>query len=352
MAVLHPRIKVFVRTKDDTNIIEDWIKYHANLFGYDNVCVIDNMSREKDVIAIYDRYKNKISIRYTDKTHRYQGDIMTSAFNAYKTQCDIMIALDADEFLAGFKDGKIIQDKSFIRSELVRFNDSKYESATVVGCNNVYHNTKENTYDYVRPAVDNGFFHPTSFASGLVKEGQTSLCKSEYFERVVAGNHSMITKHNEWTTLENLVVLHFDTMGFKSKVKNAYRNCLSYGYIIREQNVPQILERLIRLCNTHPKVCGQHKCRYMVDYYARCLALEIFKRRTHKTPALKLFRELIQAVDEIGVKTVRELVQRINNEIKDDQLDFSELSLENIIFGSYDMPEIPSNAIPCALQIT
>ena len=307
MAVLHPRIKVFVRTKDDTNIIEDWIKYHANLFGYDNVCVIDNMSREKDVIAVYDKYKDKISIRYTDKSHRYQGDIMTSAFNAYKTQCDILIALDADEFLAGFKDGKIIQDKNF---------------------------------------------HPTSFASGLVKEGQTSLCKSEYFERVVAGNHSMITKHNEWTTLENLVVLHFDTMGFKSKVKNAYRNCLSYGYIIREQNVPQILERLIRLCNTHPKVCGQHKCRYMVDYYARCLALEIFKRRTHKAPALKLFRELIQAVENNRVKTMKELVQRINNEIKDDQLEFSELSLENIIFGSYDVPEIPSDAIPCALQIT
>ena len=353
MAALHPSIKVFVRTKDDTNIIEDWIKYHANLFGYESICVIDNMSCHKDVIAVYNRYKNKISLHYTNKTHLFQGEIMSNVFNIYKNKYDILIALDADEFLAGFDNGKIIQDKDFIINELVHFNDSKYESATIVGCNNIYNNANKNIYDYVRPAIDNNFFRPTSFASGLVKEGQTSLCKSKYFERVVAGNHSMITKNNEWTTLKKLVVLHFDTMGFKSKVKNAYRNCLSYGYINKEQSVLQILARLMTLCNTHPKVCGQHKCRYMVGYYTRCLALEIFKRRTHRTPALKLFRKLIQAVDsnDINVKTVSDLVERINSEIKGDQLEFSELSLENIIFGSYDMPEIPSNAIPCTLQI-
>jgi hypothetical protein len=41
--------------KDDDDILEDWIRYHANLFGLENLYIVDNMSGEisKHILCQY-----------------------------------------------------------------------------------------------------------------------------------------------------------------------------------------------------------------------------------------------------------------------------------------------------------
>ena len=39
-------IKLFTMVKDEIDIVEDWLKYHGTLFGYQNLHVIDNMSED------------------------------------------------------------------------------------------------------------------------------------------------------------------------------------------------------------------------------------------------------------------------------------------------------------------
>ena len=39
-------IKLFTMVKDEVDIVEDWLKYHGSIFGYQNLYVIDNFSTD------------------------------------------------------------------------------------------------------------------------------------------------------------------------------------------------------------------------------------------------------------------------------------------------------------------
>ena len=39
-------VKIFTMVKDEVDIVNDWIIYHASMFGYDNIYVIDNYSTD------------------------------------------------------------------------------------------------------------------------------------------------------------------------------------------------------------------------------------------------------------------------------------------------------------------
>ena len=39
-------VKVFTMVKGEDDIVKDWVLYHGNLFGYKNLYVIDNLSRD------------------------------------------------------------------------------------------------------------------------------------------------------------------------------------------------------------------------------------------------------------------------------------------------------------------
>ena len=50
-------IKLFTMVKNESDIIEHWIKYHGKLFGYDNLYIIDNKSDDGtwEIIQDYEK---------------------------------------------------------------------------------------------------------------------------------------------------------------------------------------------------------------------------------------------------------------------------------------------------------
>jgi hypothetical protein len=94
--------KVICLSRDEYDLIEDFILYHSKIFGFNNIVIIDNMSTNKEVLDIYARY---VPMGVT--VHRHDGgclgdaqtQVLTKYLNMYKDTCQFLISMDTDEFM-------------------------------------------------------------------------------------------------------------------------------------------------------------------------------------------------------------------------------------------------------------
>ena len=101
------RVKVFCMQKDEEDILEDWIRYHAYLFGLENLHIIDNFSKEPS-LCILRKYAKKGLDWYQQPDYSKKGDYLFELIQKTKNDCDLAIPLDIDEFV-GFIDVANIQ---------------------------------------------------------------------------------------------------------------------------------------------------------------------------------------------------------------------------------------------------
>ena len=100
-----PRIMVFTQVRDEADIIRDWVAYHISLFGNGNVVVMDDNSGD-GTIEILKEFGEDITVEQLapenqgifNKKHNF-----TRKMAEFKGHADILIPLDADEFVALFE---------------------------------------------------------------------------------------------------------------------------------------------------------------------------------------------------------------------------------------------------------
>lgn len=139
-------MKVIICTmvKDEDDIVEDWILYHGNIFGYENLIIIDNHSTD----ATYDicqKYISKGIRLIREDKYTWKGTYMTHYMR--HTKCDIFFPLDIDEFIVNYnKDTNSIETTSII-TELKNCleNNQGYPAYKTSYINPI----KTNTYDTV-----------------------------------------------------------------------------------------------------------------------------------------------------------------------------------------------------------
>ena len=97
--------KVIVYTKDEYDLIEDFLNYHGSIFGFSNLIVIDNMSSHPRVLEVYKKYVS-LGVTVIHNTHgsmRSMAATNTTVMSRIR-QCfpktKYLIPLDTDEFIA------------------------------------------------------------------------------------------------------------------------------------------------------------------------------------------------------------------------------------------------------------
>lgn len=96
------KVKIFCMQKDEEDILEEWILYHAHLFGMGNIYIIDNFSQEPS-LNILRKYESKGLYWYQQPDYTKKGDYLYELIKKTKDECDLAIPLDIDEFI-GFVD--------------------------------------------------------------------------------------------------------------------------------------------------------------------------------------------------------------------------------------------------------
>lgn len=86
-------------TKNEDTLIKYWIKYHGDIFGYENLYIID-ASDDLNILNFYNSIKHtNINIIYDNVNLNDMEYTINNIMKSLINNCDFLIKLDTDEFI-------------------------------------------------------------------------------------------------------------------------------------------------------------------------------------------------------------------------------------------------------------
>jgi hypothetical protein len=122
------KIKLFCMQKDEDDILNEWILYHAYLFGLENIYIIDNGSGEasKSILEFYE--SQGLNVSYRDDYSR-KGEYLFELIKETSNECDIAIPLDLDEFIGVVNLQNVLPEyKHMWAQQCLSYNSNSYQS--------------------------------------------------------------------------------------------------------------------------------------------------------------------------------------------------------------------------------
>lgn len=230
--------------KDEVDIVEDWLKYHGTLFGYNNLYIIDNMSKDGTYEKLKE-YEAKGIYLIQKPDYKLKGEYMDELINSpHLGQYDIAYPIDMDEFI-------VYYDKS--ANKILPFRTKSYFATlpmetTVFKANYIQGLiTKGNHNGYKRATTES-----TSGAyqdyEGMAK---TFLNKRTWLGKLDHGNHYYTDDYY----MTELCLVHFHCRNLDQMKKKVINNVIGLGY--DHTNIDEL--------STHLSGCGNHHVKHMIS---------------------------------------------------------------------------------------
>lgn len=267
------KFKIFTVTKNEYDLIEDFINYYGSIFGYENLVIIDNGSDNQIVLDIYEKYKLKGINVYFEIG--YQGNLQADHFNKYmnkyKNDCDWLIGLDTDEFMIvsnkdNFSSNNLFNELSNTLEKL----DPTIDKITVNYFNS--HCPKE-IIKYKRPAKEIIRFSKK-------KNSTKFFYRSKNFIYTNIGNHNGRTLNEKEILLENIAYAHYHSTGYKRMIERAHQICCAYDYISKNDDEFNILKKI----NLSTMIFGIHRVEQIYNFYVKKVVLDLFIKYIKRLP--------------------------------------------------------------------
>jgi predicted O-methyltransferase YrrM len=280
--------KVVLLTKDESVLIEDFLTYYGELFGYANVVVVDNGSTDERVLAVYDHYTATKGVTVVRELRDFKAakEFMTEHMRALAPSCEWLLPLETDEFVYALRDPSS-RDRPVFRlgpNDVQAYLRSLPADVSVVNYGAVMASVVDpmdaaydsDTCAYPRPPADMTAFRDQGWDKLIVRASQ--------FSHMQQWCHHAAVTSGEKIKSDFLGLLHFHETGFRRKVESAIRVLRTFPYVenigpIAEQPSIDKVRRDHRACRrwiAQCVACG-HKLEYYDEYLRRVLALRAFR---------------------------------------------------------------------------
>jgi len=299
------KMKIVLMTKNEKYLIKHWIDYHGEIFGYDNLHIIDD-SDDIDVLNYYKTIEDLGITFYKNPLSNLNNldDTITSVMHSLKNQCDFLIKLDTDEFIGRYdkNTNNISIDKEDILQSinLLDINGNKYRI--------LYTTISAPGKDYNNPLECKTFYQP------LFTDGYKSFFYSGTFAYCDLGSHcgSLISGYdtNVYNTTD-LITVHYHNQKFNQYIDNCKRACLSHGFVLNDDSTETQITKLYANLNniSGHKVLGYYKYltepNYKEEYYMK------FKNLDKKYTFDKLYNKLFKKKKCIVITTINNPTSQI-----------------------------------------
>jgi hypothetical protein len=220
-------VKIFTMVKGEADIVREWIMYHGYLFGFHNLFVIDNMSRD-GTWEIINEFKNKINI-FRSTNYKLKGDYMTLLINKH-CKDEIAFPIDIDEFIVMYdnKINKISCEKNDI-----------YNYITNLPKREIY------KMNYIQSKItnENGYFNaPVESMYGSYEDcndrAKTFVLSSLFKSKLDHGNHYTTNNY----LMSNICLVHYHCRNIEQMRKKIYNNVNGLGYpVFNKTQLQQLL---------------------------------------------------------------------------------------------------------------
>ncbi|AQS50881.1 hypothetical protein PAEH1_03610 [Paenalcaligenes hominis] len=118
---------VLLKTKNEVELLEDWIKHYGEIFGYESLIILDNYSDEPLVHDVYSKYIDRVGLIATfgdgDRGHNliHYPESKESYLRFYeeiKKKCRYFGFFDTDEFLVFIDNQRVVTGEEVRRKIL------------------------------------------------------------------------------------------------------------------------------------------------------------------------------------------------------------------------------------------
>lgn len=270
--------KIFCVTRDEYDLIEDFVIYHAKIFGYNNIVIIDNMSQNKHVLEIYKKYE-KLGVK-VHKEESYRGDDQGNAFtkymHKYKHECKFLIGLDTDEFMYSTAD----KDPTAVRRVLENLPKdstmlviSEYPWSIPDPASPDYRDCK-----HARPAKNITKFHT------MKKITKKVFYRSDAFESTRNGNHDGHVRFGEQSPVP-IGYLHLHNTGARRMFERAQMCVDGYKYV--DVNLPYVTQFINMFVGAPWQVgYGYHKQQLYMFFLFKLIVTDYYVRNARRLPMI------------------------------------------------------------------
>ena len=226
-------IKLFTMVKDEVDIVEDWILYHGNLFGFDNLYIVDNMSTDGTYEVILNYIKKGVKLS-RHPNYLEKGNIMKQLITNNKSI--IAFPLDIDEFIVYYdKHNNRISTDSIIPylHNLIQSNNNNNNSMIMN-----MHTTALYKCDYIHSKITNASKHGYKRATleskwGGYDHNREKIMAKSFFDtrywngEIDHGNHCNYTNH---FSMSNICLVHYHSRNYEQHKKKVINNVSGLGY--------------------------------------------------------------------------------------------------------------------------
>lgn len=270
-------VKIFTVTKNETDLVADFVKYHGRVFGYNNIILIDNNSSCPIVLQLYKQFQLLgVTIEHQPTYHgRSQGEAFTKFMKKYKGSCDFLIGLDTDEFL---------QFPDFLNYTTPCNTKQRFEEYfQSLKPKKIY--TKFNVVTYFSSVVDPTSQHyiDHSFqrpATDIITFRQTPakpikcFFRAESFLSTVNGCHNGKVSSGQ-EVVSDLCYVHFHDTGMRRSVERAREIIFGYGFADVDSHMDSQLLSLQQVTSN----IGSHRVLEYGLFLSRTMTLEGLVKR-------------------------------------------------------------------------
>ena len=237
-------VKVFTMVKDEVDIIEDWIIYHGNLFGFNNIYILDNFSTDGTWEKM-NEFSDKIKI-FRVPDYRKKGEYMRGLINQFCEEGSIAFPIDIDEFIVFYDkvNNRVLVDPTLINNYMNSLPK---------------HDVYKANYINVRPTLREGHAKITHEVEFGIYDNYGALAKSFFNTKYYKGNidHGNHINNNNYY-LTNICLVHYHCRNLKQMQKKVFNNVIGLGY----KNNIGWLRNLIRV---NPNCPGNHHVKHLIN---------------------------------------------------------------------------------------
>jgi hypothetical protein len=235
-------VKIFTMVKGEDDIVEDWVMYHGNLFGFENLFVIDNMSLD-NTYAILQRLQNTYGINlYRENDYKKKGDCMTALFTQH-CRNEYGIPLDIDEMLVHYNptNKQISCDKTLILETLrslpkAQVYKMEYIISKITTTDGYTRAAKECEWGKYTPygSMAKSFFHSSLF-HGIIDHGNHYATDNYYLTPFCLVHfHNRNLEQIKKKTFNNVKGLGHDPFNLANMRRESYRNQMGFHHIQKQ----------------------------------------------------------------------------------------------------------------------
>lgn len=324
-------VKIFCQTKDEVDMIEDFILYHGYLFGYDNLVIIDHNSTNPKVFEIYETYRQKgVHIEYEPNNEYNLSKTISFFIHKYKDTCIYAIPLDTDEYFC--VEGQEYEeriDKASILKQLYNLPNTSSKFYYNYFC------VSQSDQNHEQPIHSVIHFERTTHYTKV-------FFRAEHFCGVDIGFHNGQISQGEVCNASGFIQMHFHQVGCKRFSKYSYLQIVGYGYLDPSLQIEQQYTALKKFIAMHPQSLANHRTKFYIRMLLRQLIVETTIQH-HYLPTLEYVNEMERKCQEQNCVLLAEIYHLVSKSFPTLQSTSSPLTIDEFDAIIYYNPPISSN---------